>query len=158
MISDAFAVRPLGNVTSANAVVYAECEYITSGPVLVRDFTADNAFVPDSREHIVTRRTLDGRMVYGVVNRAITFTLNVEPVSEFYSIVADCLTYVHQQYEAPAWNFDITIPSLRTRYNYTQGVILNAADMPAIGETMQPLAVQYEFTQVSFQSIGVDSY
>lgn len=158
MSANVLGMQELGNVTSADLVVYAKCEEIAPNSFRVMEFGDGEGLTPDSKERAVTRMGIDGKFVYGIVFRASQITVTCLPGSEFLRLVDQCNGISIARRKGLKWSFEVTYPAIGKHYSYKEGIITNAPDMAAAQETLGNVAIQFQFGSCEVQNIGEDEY
>lgn len=133
------------NVTSASAEYILAVEELFPQGIALEMFGTDAAFAPDNVDVAETRRSIDGKMVAGVIK-------NVHPVTLTFEASSPSVTYLFMLRDAMQANnrpYSVTLtvnyPALGMTRTYINGALRNAPTMPAAQKTLQPTTWGFDF-------------
>ena len=156
--NNVLGVQELGNITSADLVVYATCEELAPNPFRVMEFADSEGLTNDSKERAITKMGIDGKFVYGIVFRPSQITVTLLPGSEFAVLVDQCNSISIARRKGLKWSFEVTYPAIGKHYSYSEGVLTNSPDMPSAQEVLGNFAVQFQFGSCKIHNIGEGEY
>lgn len=136
------------DVTSANAELVLVVEDLFPSGVSLEHFTADGIFSSDAIEYAETRRSVDGKMVAGVIKNITSVTVNLEAASPSYPILEHLRASMDANNKPYECTLIATIPSLSMTRTFIKGVLKSAPPISAAQRTMQPTAWVFDFERV----------
>ena len=139
---------PNFDVTSANAQLILTVDELYPSGIQLQHFSADGIFSSDPIEMTETRRSVDGKMVAGVIKNISSVTITLEASSPSVApleYVRDCMEANSKPYECTLTCY---IPSLGVTRTFVKGVLKSAPPVSAAQRTMQPTQWSFDFERV----------
>ncbi len=136
------------DVTSANAQLVLTVDQLFPSGIELQHFSADGVFSSDAIEMTETRRSVDGRMVAGVIKNISSVSIVLEAASPSVAsleYLRDCMEANNTPYECTLTCF---IPSLGVTRTFVKGVLKSAPPISAAQRTMQPTQWGFDFERV----------
>lgn len=139
---------PNFDVTAANAQLILTVDELYPAGIQLQHFSADGIFSSDPIEMTETRRSVDGKMVAGVIKNISSVTVTLEAASPSVAAleyVRDCMEANNRPYECTLTCY---IPSLDVTRTFVKGVLKSAPPVSAAQRTMQPTQWGFDFERV----------
>ena len=145
--------EPLGNLTSANAIMVMTVEDLYPIGIPITNFSTDQMADSDEHEYAQARMGVDGGLAAGFVPNAWNVTISLEASSPSLKVmqqIAQAMVTNRRTYEI---GLTITVPSLKQVHFFKQGVLLNGKDLPGLRKTLEP--TQWKFTFAKYNQLGI---
>lgn len=139
---------PNFDVTAANAQLILTVDELYPAGIQLQHFSADGIFSSDPIEMTETRRSVDGKMVAGVIKNISSVTVTLEAASPSVAAleyVRDCMEANNRPYECTLTCY---IPSLGVTRTFIKGVLKSAPPVSAAQRTMQPTQWGFDFERI----------
>lgn len=136
------------DVTSANAELILAVEDLFPSGVALEHFTADGVFSSDAIEIAETRRSVDGKMVAGVIKNITSVTINLEAASPSYSVLEFLRASMDSNNRPYECTLTATLPALGITRTFIKGVLKSAPPVASTARTIQPTTWVFDFERV----------
>lgn len=136
------------DVTAANAELVLAVEDLYPSGVSLEQFSADAVLSSDAIEFTETRRSVDGKMVAGVIKNITSVTINLEAASPSLPV----LEYIRDAMQANNRPYRCTLtcylPAIDKTIQFVNGVLKSGPALPAAQRTLQPTQWSFDFERV----------
>ena len=143
----------LMDITSANTVFTIQADSVIPNPVQLQNFSTDQLATVDEQVVAESRMGVDGGLAIGYVPQPFNFSFMLEansPSQDYMFNLADAT-------RANRCTYDVTItldcPSLKRRYIFERGGLINASVMPNPKKTHDPTTWKFVFASARVESI-----
>lgn len=133
------------DITSANAKAFLTIEELFPAGILLQNYATDTAVDQDERQIAITRMGVDGHMAAGWTPQPHTIHFTFEANSPSIPYFRAVVKYMEQQKKILKLGLVIEIPSISTSFMFSNGVITNAKDFPALKQVLDPVTVAMDF-------------
>ena len=123
------------DITSANAKCFLTIEELFPAGVLLQNYATDQAVDQDERQISIVRM--------GVEPHIIHFTFEANSPSLTY--IRALAKYMETQKKIVRLGLSINIPSISTSFMFSNGVLTNAKDFPALKQVLDPVTAAFAF-------------
>lgn len=141
-------MSPNFDVTSASVQLVLAVDTLFPDGRQLEQFSADGIFSSDSIDVTETRRSVDGKMVAGVVKNISAVTITLEASSPSVPLLVnlrDSMEANNRPYECTLTCY---IPSLGVTRTFVRGVLKSAPPVSSAARTMQPTQWVFNFERV----------
>ncbi len=118
-------------------------------PQVLEEFVSDNPFSSDDFELAETVLSLEGKLSAGFVPATITQTITLLPNSASGAFLFAWVQASRVGRSVYRANGNLTLPSLKTNYTLTNGVLKMGKIMPDSGKILKPVSFKIEWENVA---------
>lgn len=133
------------DITSANAQCYLTIEELFPAGVLLQNFATDQAVEQDERQISIVRMGVDGHMAAGWTPQPHLLHFTFEANSPSLQYIRALVKYMETSKKVVRLGLTITIPSINTTFMFSNGVLTNAKDLPALKQVLDPVTCAFAF-------------
>ena len=141
------------DITSANAEVVLAVDELYPNGVTLQQFSTDQSFAPESQQLAETRMGVDGGLAVGYTPQPFNFSFMLEAnsPSQVHMFNLSAATRANRR------TYDVTItidcPSLKQRYIFERGALINVSVMPNPKKTHEPTTWKFTFASTRVEAI-----
>lgn len=143
----------LMDITSANSVMTIQAEEIIPNPVQLQNFSTDQLATVDEQALAEARMGVDGGLAVGYTPQPFNFSFMLEAnsPSQVHMFNLSAATRANRR------TYDVTItidcPSLKQRYIFERGALINVSVMPNPKKTHEPTTWKFTFASTRVETI-----
>lgn len=133
------------DITSANAKCFLTIEELFPAGVLLQNYATDQAVDQDERQISIVRMGVDGHMAAGWTPQPHIIHFTFEANSPSLTYIRALAKYMETQKKIVRLGLAINIPSISTSFMFSNGVLTNAKDFPALKQVLDPVTTAFAF-------------
>ncbi len=141
------------DITSANAEAILTVEEIYPAGIVLQMYGTDQALDMPAIDISETRKGVDGKLVAGYVPTIYSVTITLEASSPSKEALATVWEAMATNRRIYACNLVCTVPSIRTVFTWSTGVLRNGAPFPSMQKVLAPTTWQFDFQD--FEHSGI---
>jgi hypothetical protein len=141
------------DITSANAEAILTVEEIFPAGIILQLFGTDQAVNMEAIDMAETRKGVDGKLVAGYVPVIYPVTITLEAASPSHASMATLWQASAANKRVYACNLVCTVPSIKSVFTWSVGVLKNGAPFPSLQKTLAPTTWQFDFQD--FERSGI---
>lgn len=133
------------DITSANAKCFLTIEELFPAGVLLQNYATDQAVDQDERQISIVRMGVDGHMAAGWTPQPHIIHFTFEANSPSLTYIRALAKYMETQKKIVRLGLAINIPSISTSFMFSNGILTNAKDFPALKQVLDPVTAAFAF-------------
>ena len=143
----------LMDITSANTTMTFQADGVITTPVQLQNFSTDQLATIDEQVVAEARMGVDGGLAVGYTPQPFNFSFTLEANSPSQIYMFNLAAAIR----ANRCTYDVTItldcPSLKQRYIFERGALINASVMPNPKKVHEPTTWKFTFASVRVEAI-----
>lgn len=148
--------QALGNITSANAVLWLTVKELYPAGVQIMNFSADSMMSSDDIEIAQVRMGVDGGMAAGYTPNPYQLTITLEASSPSLTIMQSILMASKVNRTIYECSVTLTIPSLTQAHHWRHGVMIGGNPVTAPKKVLDPTSWKFAFQDYETAGLGVN--
>ena len=141
------------DITSANSTAILTVAKIFPSGIHLQMFGTDQALNMDAIDITETRKGVDGKLVAGYVPVIYPVTITLEASSPSHRSLATVWQAMAANKTVYECNLVCTVPSIKSVFTWSVGVMKNGAPFPALGKVLEPTTWTFEFQDFARASV-----
>lgn len=133
------------DITSATSKLHIVVPALYPGGFNVDDFAADDMFETGALQEKEDMMSADGKYHAGVIFNPTEFTVNLMPTSAAAGIIDDWRAAERTAIAVFGCNATLTVPALRVKFNFVNGVLYTWTPAPPHKRVLQPRPAIFHF-------------
>lgn len=133
------------SITSANSECYIIVPEIYPQGIRMINYAVDEMYNIEKTESTEVRFGADGHLNTGVIYNTVPLTITLSPSSPSVKNILNWRAAENVAISRFRCNAKITIPSLKTEFDFVDGVILSAPLSISAGRTLKDYQVEFSF-------------
>ena len=135
-------------ITAADVQAYMTVEELYPSGFALEQFTMDSAVVADTVQEVVTRMTLDGKIVAGYTPAPKNVNITFEPSSPCIPYLRELAQMQRSAKDIFEINLTVRVRSVDRTFRFVHGYMVGAQPMPSIQKTLAPMQFNFTFEDV----------
>lgn len=137
--------QPLGNITSANAILILTVEDLYPAGIQITNFSTDAMLSSDDMEIAQARMGVDGGLAAGYTPNPFNLTINLEASSPSLPIMQSILQAMKLNKTTYECSITLTIPSIGQAHFWRHGVLTSGNPVTAPKKVLDPTTWKFVF-------------
>ena len=133
------------DITSANAEAILTVAEIFPSGIILQMFGTDQAISMEAVDVAETRKGVDGKLVGGYVPAIYPVTITLEAASPSHASLSTVWQAMAANKRVYACNLICTVPSIRSVFTWSVGVMKNGAPFPALEKVLAATTWAFDF-------------
>ena len=140
---------PVGDITSANAVLVLTVNELYPAGITLEQFATDQSYSQDELAIAEDRLGVDGNLVAGWVPSIKPVTIMLEASSPSYQAMADLFRACERKRGIYECTLMATVPSIGKTFTWTGGILKSGTPVPSAKKILDPTTWKFDFANLN---------